>query len=201
MDFLALLSFRRKFLIKSDKNGEINSNYGHYVFYIQLPEANNQTQYDWVVSCFRADLDTRQALVNISQIHHKTNDVLDFPCTLGLEFFVIDGYFCCDIASRSTDVIWGLPYDMGFFSFLIELLYKDVKRNLLIKDKENFKLGYVCMNTCFTQIYDITKEKANDVLDKLISCGQNFSIQMPKIKRVDETIADIYNDTEKKQKL
>lgn len=81
------LSNASKFWEKiADKNGKINSNYGHYVFHIQLPEANNQTQYDWVVSCFREDLDTRQALVNISQINHKTSDILDFPCTLGLQF-------------------------------------------------------------------------------------------------------------------
>lgn len=191
------LSNASKFWEKiADKNNEINSNYGHYVFHMQLPEAN-QTQYDWVISCFREDLDTRQALVNISQIHHKTRDVLDFPCTLGLQFYVVDQYFCCEVFSRSTDVIWGLPYDMGFFSFLTELLYKDVKRILPIKEKTNLKLGYVRMNTCFTQIYDITHTKAKDVLNQLHSSRQHGSIQMPTIDCVDETIADIYNGTQK----
>ncbi|WP_108883888.1 thymidylate synthase [Orientia tsutsugamushi] len=81
------LSNASKFWEKiADKNGKINSNYGHYVFHIQLPEANNQTQYDWVVSCFREDLDTRQALVNISQINHKTSDILDFHAHLVRNF-------------------------------------------------------------------------------------------------------------------
>ena len=86
---------------------------------------------------------------------------------------------------------------MGFFSFLTELLYKDIKRTLPIKDRENLKLGYVRMNTCFTQIYDITKKKANDVIDQLHLSGQKLSIQMPEIECVDETIADIYNGTQK----
>lgn len=196
------LSNASKFWEKiADKNGNINSNYGYYVFHIKLPEAHNQTQYDWVVSCFEEDLDTRQALINISQINHKTSDVLDFPCTLGLQFYIIDQHFCCEVYSRSTDVIWGLPYDMGFFSFLTELLYKDIKRIISIKNKVNLKLGYVRMNTCFTQIYDITKEKAADVLNKLNSSEDNISIKMPEIESIDETIADIYNGTQKTEIL
>lgn len=61
--------------------------------------------------------------------------------------------------SHSTDIITGLPYDMGFFSVVTELL-----ANLLTDDlKIKISPGYVAMHSNFTQIYDKTANIADEI--------------------------------------
>jgi thymidylate synthase len=90
---------------------------------------------------------------NINQTNHKVETSKDFPCTIGMQFFVRKNYLCCSVSSRSTDIYTGLPYDMGFFAFVTELIYKDLKERLDAEKAKNLKLGYVVMKTNFTQIY------------------------------------------------
>lgn len=115
----------------ADKDGKIASNYGYYVFHQRVPETGNKTQYEWVIDNLVNNLDSRKAFININQPMHKIKESKDFPCTLGMQFFVRDNNLCCIVSSRSTDVYTGLPYDMGFFSFVAELVYKDLKENNL----------------------------------------------------------------------
>lgn len=142
----------------ADKNGEIASNYGHYIFHQKIPNIN-MTQYDWAIKKLTEDINCQDAFININQPHHKNPESKDFPCTLGMHFFVHDNNVCCVVSSRSTDVYTGLPYDMGFFAFVTELVYKDLKERLPQEKSGKLKLGYVTMKTQFTQIYDKTREK------------------------------------------
>lgn len=142
----------------SDPNGNVCSNYGYYVFHQKTPFG--VTQFDWVRECFKKNRDTRKAFININNISHKT-DTKDFPCTIGLQFFLRGNVMNCEVASRSTDVITGLPYDMGFFSLVNELVAGAVGADL----GEEIKTGYTAMVTNFTQIYDKTAAKAHEVLD------------------------------------
>jgi len=100
---------------------------------------------------------------------------------------------CCVVSSRSTDIYTGLPYDIGFFSFVTELIYKDLKQRLPKKTKK-LSLGYTMMKTNFTQIYD---KKRTSVL-KLLKNNTKLSaykIDMPEIHDAQETLNDIYNNT------
>lgn len=166
-----------------DSNGYINSNYGYYVFHQKTSE--DKTQLQWIREKFIENIDTRKALININAIKHKTN-TKDFPCTVGLLFRIEDNTLNCDVQSRSTDVITGLPYDMGFFSVVTELL-----ASLLSKDlNTEIKLGYVAMHASFTQIYDKTLHLAKEILNsKEISEFQ----YMPKIENGQDLLDDIYN--------
>jgi thymidylate synthase len=178
----------------ADKNGEICSNYGYYVFHQQLPEEDKKTQYDWVIQNLVKNLDSRKAFININQVYHKKMDSKDFPCTLGMQFFVRNNYLCSAVASRSTDIYTGLPYDMGFFSFVTELVYKDLKQKLSLEKANDLKLGYVTMKTNFTQIYDKTRTAAL----KLFEANQNvveYLTDMPEIYDAEETLRDIYEKT------
>lgn len=107
--------------ICDDKN-MINSNYGYYIFHQLTSE--NKTQLEWIREQFKDNTDTRKAFININGIQHKTNSK-DFPCTIGILFRKEKNILNCDILSRSTDVITGLPYDMGFFSVVTELLVRN----------------------------------------------------------------------------
>jgi|GEM_PF-921581 len=179
----------------ADDNFEIASNYGYYVFHQRIPEANNITQYEWVIQNLERNLDSREAFININQPQHKVDISKDFPCTIGMQFFVSNNYLCCAVSSRSTDIYTGLPYDMGFFAFVTELVYKDLKERLPEEKSEKLKLGHVTMKTNFTQIYDKTRDVTLAMLE---SDGYEYEINdnvMPEIENAQETLLDIYQGT------
>ena len=178
----------------ADENGEICSNYGYYVFHQRISEANNITQYEWVIQNLEKNLDSRKAFININQPMHKIAANLDFPCTLGMQFYVKDNYLCCTVSSRSTDIYTGLPYDMGFFAFVTELVYKDLKERLPEEKGKNLKLGHVTMKANFTQIYDKTRTSVLALLAADHSAKIN-SESMPLIENAQETLKDIYQQT------
>jgi thymidylate synthase len=171
----------------ANKDGKINSNYGYYVFYQKV---GNQTQYEWVVSNLRRNPQSRKALININQPVHKDNETKDFPCTIAAQFFVRNGCLCCEVSSRSADVVLGLPYDMGFFSFLNELVYQDIAATA--NGGGQLQLGYTMIKASFTQIYDKTAHKADKVLARH-EAGQSPSILMPIIDDASQALYDIYN--------
>ena len=173
----------------ANENGEICSNYGHYVFHQRLPNYDNKTQFDWVVDNLSRSKDSRKAMININQPTHKS-DTKDFPCTISMQFYIRNNQVCCEVGSRSTDVFTGLPYDIGFFSLVNELVYSKLK-----KDKyPELTLGHTTMKSTFTQIYDSKKEQAlalkTDYTDKL----KDFE-PMPDIDDPDLLLEDIYGGT------
>ena len=165
-----------------DENGNVNSNYGYYVFYEAVEGYGNQ--YSWVKSVLLKNKDSRRAIININQNYHKS-DTKDFPCTIGMQFFIKNNALNCETISRSTDVITGLPYDMGFFSFVHELIWQD----LVESGMRDLQLGTTVMKTTFTQIYDKTLAKANEVVERPEEAV--FFETMPAIESAKETLADI----------
>ncbi len=147
----------------ADKSGMINSNYGHYIFRQKISaEANVKNQFEWVIKQLSNNPNSRKATININQPKHKTN-TKDFPCTISLQFFIQDNALNCVVFSRSTDIFTGLPYDMGFFSFINELICQ------CLKDSEypDLTLGYTSMRTNFTQIYRKTRRRVADLLQRV----------------------------------
>ena len=112
-----------------------------------------------------------------------------------MQFFVRDNHLCCSVASRSTDIYTGLPYDMGFFAFVTELVYKDLKQKLSTEKANSLKLGYVMMKANFTQIYDKTRTPALKLLEKFESKKEENAEVMPEIFDAQETLKDIYSET------
>ena len=168
----------------ADINGMINSNYGYYVFHMKTPEG--LTQLDWVRAKFRKNIDTRTALININGIQHKLIATDDFPCTIGMLFSRDGNEINCDVQSRSTDIITGLPYDMGFFSLVTELVAGLVSVDM---DRQ-MKPGYVAMHSHFTQIYD----KSSKYLTAIKEREPDTVLQkMPEIDNPLDFLSDIYN--------
>lgn len=180
----------------ADENDEIVSNYGYYVFHQKLLQEPKMTQYDWVIYHLSSNLDSRKAIINVNQPYHKKLGVKDYPCTISLQFFIQKNYLCCVVSSRSTDVYWGLPYNMGFFSFLTELVYKDLIKRIDKDKAKELKLGYVTMKTHFTQIYDKTRKQVLKVLENYKNYNEEYSSDMPEITDAQETLYDIYNGTQ-----
>lgn len=168
----------------TDENGNVNSNYGYYVFYESVEGHGNQ--YNWVKHVLMANRDTRRAIININQSYHKS-DTKDFPCTIGIQFYIKNNALHCETTSRSTDVITGLPYDMGFFSFIHELMWKDLCQSGMT----DLELGTTVMKTTFTQIYKKTLQKAHEVIENQIA-DENLE-KMPLIESAKDTLSDILN--------
>lgn len=169
-----------------DENGRINSNYGHYVFYEPVEGYGNQ--YNWVVQRLAENPDSRRAIININQSYHKC-ETLDFPCTVGIQFYIRNGHLCCEVLARSTDIVTGLPYDMGFFSFLHELVFRDLTERGL----SDLKLGATVIKASFTQIYDRTYDKA--MTGSKTGTEGLPRLSMPAIVSAKEMLSDIFNGT------
>lgn len=174
----------------ADEHGMISSNYGYYVFHQRTEEG--VTQYEWVIKRLLENVQTRRAVININGLQHK-KPTKDFPCTIAIQFFVKNEHLCCEVSSRSTDVITGLPYDMGFFSLLTEIVFK----NLQERKYHGLKLGYTSMKPSFTQIYSTRSEIAKEILSTDISTINSLS--MPELECAGTFLEDIYNQTSKSE--
>lgn len=176
----------RFWLSIQDDDGKINSNYGYYVFHQTVPDG--RTQYEWMIDVLAKKPKSRRPIININQPHHKT-DTKDMPCTIGMQFFVQDNHLCSVVSSRSTDVITGLPYDQGFFSFVLELAHRD----LVDRGHTDLQLGYCMMKSTFTQLYDSRKKLEDEILAKRDE--EMPLILMPKITYAKVVLDDIANGT------
>lgn len=91
-----------------------NSNYGYFV---NKQLINGKSQFDWCVSCFDNDINTRQALINYNQPHHKYDGNKDFVCTISQSFRFNKG-LDSTVLMRSNDLIYGFCYDVPWFTLV-----------------------------------------------------------------------------------
>jgi len=67
----------------------------------------------------REDPDTRQAQVSIwNNEFDLFGESVDLPCTTALRFFIRNNKLELDVTMRSSDVVWGLTYDLVQFTQL-----------------------------------------------------------------------------------
>ncbi len=168
----------------------IFSNYGYYVFHQKTK--NHRSQYEWALTMLLDNPDSRRAMININQVFHKIDESKDFPCAISIHFFIIENTLYCSFFSRSSDVFFGLPYDIGFFSFVQELLYVHLKQ-ANPKQFSELKLGPIFVKALFTQIYDFSRERVLNILKK--KKNKNITDKMPYIENAEQVLNDIYNHT------
>ena len=92
----------------SQKDGRIFSNYGYYWF-------GPQNGFQWVVDTLRADPDSRQAYIPMNSKEHAFKGNLDFVCTKGIQFRIINEELWIHVSMRSSDAIYGLGTDLPCF--------------------------------------------------------------------------------------
>jgi len=108
----------------ADPHGNVNSNYGHIVFFQPMKNYDNKNQFYWCLESLIKDPDSRQALINFNQPKHKSTDTKDFVCTTYMQFLIRDRKLYCFSHSRSNDLIYGFCYDIAFFCFLHNLMHR-----------------------------------------------------------------------------
>jgi len=87
--------------------------------------------------------------------------------------------------------LFGLPYDVGYFSFLNELVYACLKEKVY----PNLQLGHTSMHSTFTQVYDLNREKVMNLLGDVRRYNKKRTpLIMPAVEA--ETYNDIMNGTQ-----
>ena len=123
----------------------INSNYGHlvkqdisegnprYEFWGAefLPAACNygmKTPWQWSKESLLKDQDSRQAILRFNKPRHCYSGNKDFVCTMYGNFHIRDNKLMFTVKMRSTDLHYGLVFDMPYFIHLQEEMLQELGR-------------------------------------------------------------------------
>lgn len=155
----------------ADENGKVNSNYGYFVYYQQCP--NNKSQFDWCVQKINDDPSTRQALIIYNQVNHKYEGNKDFVCTVSQFFRQHDGVIDCTTYMRSNDLIYGLTYDLPWFTTVHQKLC----------EKTGYKLGEYHHFVNSLHVYQQHYPMISQIVDKTIHV-ENVSYITEKMRLV-----------------
>jgi len=111
----------------SDDGVTANSAYGARLFQPHDSIAESRfTQWDYVVEELRKDPDSRRAIMHLRVPADSIDARLDVPCTLALQFFIRDNKLHQIATMRSSDVIFGIAYDVPAFTMFQEILAAEV---------------------------------------------------------------------------
>lgn len=103
----------------SDDGKTVNSAYGYRIFH---KFGFDQLQY--CIDKLKKNPYDRQCILHIKEASNKPTK--DTPCTCLLQFTCFNGKLNLHTYMRSNDIWLGLPYDMGFFTVLLQIVAKEV---------------------------------------------------------------------------
>ncbi|MBI3366527.1 hypothetical protein HY041_02775 [Candidatus Roizmanbacteria bacterium] len=104
----------------ANEEGIIPSAYGYRI----LP------QIPLIVDTLQKDPDSRRAYINILDNDFRRNTVLEYPCIIGLQFFLRNGKLDMEVFSRSQSAFWILPIDVFVFTTIHEYVASLLKVDL-----------------------------------------------------------------------
>ena len=99
----------------TDDDRTVNSNYGKLLFYDR--NHHNYTQFEYAKRMLLENQDSKKAVMVIYS-KENAHDSQDNPCTMYLQFFIREKKLHLIVKMRSSDVWFGLPYDVPFFVFV-----------------------------------------------------------------------------------
>ena len=111
----------------SDDGKTANSAYGARLFtYHPAIAQNRYVQWDYIVNELKRDPDSRRAVMHLRTPDDSIDAKLDVPCTLALQFFIRDNELHQVVHMRSSDVIFGIAYDVPAFTLFQEILANEL---------------------------------------------------------------------------
>jgi thymidylate synthase len=115
----------------SDDGVTANSAYGARLFKPHDAIAQRRfVQWDYIVNELRNDPDSRRAVMHLRTPNDSVDAKLDVPCTLALQFFIRDNKLHQVVHMRSSDVIFGIAYDVPAFTLFQEILANELDVDL-----------------------------------------------------------------------
>lgn len=109
----------------ADKDGLINSNYGHIVLK-ERKYPGSLCAYDHVINLLKLDRQSRQAVMHYNRPSHYLNQSKDIPCTLTAQVWIRQNQLHMMVTQRSCDLWFGMPYDVPWHCYLIRSLARDL---------------------------------------------------------------------------
>ena len=111
----------------SDDGVTANSAYGARLFKRHEKIAQGRfSQVDYVVSELRRDSDSRRAVMHLRVPDDSIDAKLDVPCTLALQFFIRDNKLHQVANMRSSDLVFGIAYDIPAFTVFQEMIANEL---------------------------------------------------------------------------
>lgn len=106
----------------TDDGVTVNSNYGKLLLHDR--NSSNLTQFEYAMNMLLRNFNSKKAVMIIYNEHHARISN-DNPCTMYLQFFIRDDRLHLIVKMRSSDIWYGMPYDVPFFVFIqILMLHK-----------------------------------------------------------------------------
>ena len=126
---LESISFYASAWTNSSKDGRTiaESCYGKHIF----EKTDGISVWDKVKLLLEKAPQTRRAVINFNK--SDLNEYISIPdvaCTSSCQFLLRNGFLDIIVNMRSNDVIWGLPYDVFFFTMLQERMAIELGVNL-----------------------------------------------------------------------
>lgn len=133
-------------------DGTLNSNYGYLVYYHKTPHPSlgnvASTPFSWALHSLQTDKNSRQAIMTYNNGGYNYRNNHDYICTQHQAFFIRENILTCYIAIRSSDSIFGLPYNMIWWS----LVHQDLYLRLKVQYPE-LKLGNIEVDIYSSHVY------------------------------------------------
>lgn len=164
-----------------------NSNYGDLVFYRK--NSKGITSYTWALNALLCDRNTRKGIVLYNDRELFYLDNKDLICNQYQQFLIRDNKLICLVALRSSDMVYGLTFNMPWWSLVHQILYLDLKEFY-----PELELGGITAFLGSVHIYDNKYQLVNDMLLD----NQNYHFlklyeQLPMRKKFEEYMELIPN--------
>ena len=150
----------------------LNSAYGYLLFH------SRQSEWNWAYRRLIEDKDTRQAIIRFNKPVHSFEGNKDFVCTLTGIFHIRENNLHLTINMRSSDMWFGLTYDVPFFTLLLQQM-----RLNLLDAYPDLKIGTFTMNLASAHIYERNYEDVHKMLADTIEPDQLPEMKISFIKQ------------------
>lgn len=158
-------------------DGTANSNYGFLVFYNQTPHPSLRQvtlpPFEWAKRALLAEQDTRQAVITYNTGAFNFVGNKDYICSQHQAFFIRDNKLRCFIALRSSDAIWGLPYNMLWWSFVQQQLW-----HALVDKYPVLKIGDIEVQIYSAHLYERHFKLADKMMEILNWPPRSFGMEL-----------------------
>lgn len=156
------------------KDGQLNSNYGHYWF-------KRDSGVRSVLRTLREDPDSRRAVIPMlgTESAHFEHDIADMPCTTSVEFRIRNGKLKAHFVMRSQDAVYGMGNDLPTFSLLQEVVATMLE----------VPMGELSVTAGSFHVYDRHFEMVDQMAE--YECPMVEKIEVPAMTRADA--CDILN--------
>jgi len=166
----------------SDDGKTANSAYGARLFTYHPAIADRRfVQWSYIVEELKRDPDSRRAVMHLRTPSDSIDAKLDVPCTLALQFFIRDGKLHQVVHMRSSDVIFGIAYDVPAFTIFQEILANEL----------NVGLGTYTHVSNSLHIYERHFELAEKILEpENLESSESWARASSDHRRITETSLD-----------